>query len=274
MFRKLINYCLPGVLAGLLLIFNPNTSEAGHGGGGFHAGGGGFHAGGGGFHAAGGFHAGSPGAVHVGGYRGGVYHAGFYAHPYAGYGYRGYYGRGYYGYPYARYGYGHIYGGYYPYGGAYYAYPYYNNPGLYDMYAYTPSSGLPVDSGYFSNAGAVPPDAADPLYPALQTGPPPVSAAAPAPADERARFSVDVPANAQLWVENTLTTATGTVREFQSPPLTPGRQYAYTVHARWTDNGHEVDQSQRVQFGPGDHVNMLFPVPPGPAAQAPAVAGR
>jgi uncharacterized protein (TIGR03000 family) len=79
-----------------------------------------------------------------------------------------------------------------------------------------------------------------------------------------------VPAGTQLWVDNTPTAAAGTVREFQSPPLTPGRRYAYTVHARWDDNGHQENQFKRVEFAAGDRVNVQFPVPPEITVNAPA----
>jgi uncharacterized protein (TIGR03000 family) len=82
---------------------------------------------------------------------------------------------------------------------------------------------------------------------------------------------VTVPEGAQIRVDNTPTTSTGAVRQFDSPPLTPGRHYTYSVHARGDDNGHKVDQSQSVEFAAGDRVYVRFPVAPGTTAKAPAV---
>ena len=32
----------------------------------------------------------------------------------------------------------------------------------------------------------------------------------------------------------------------QSPPLTPGQDYTYEVHARWTDDGRTVDRTRKI----------------------------
>src|SRR5215472_962600 len=61
-----------------------------------------------------------------------------------------------------------------------------------------------------------------------------------------ARVTVRLPDEARLWFENTPTKSTGAVREFSSPPLTPGMQYAYTVRATWAENGKEVTQMRHV----------------------------
>ena len=74
-----------------------------------------------------------------------------------------------------------------------------------------------------------------------------------------ARVTVRLPDDARLWFENTPTKSTGAVREFSSPPLTPGMQYAYTVRATWTDNGKEVTQMQHVAVTAGTKVTVDFP---------------
>ena len=73
---------------------------------------------------------------------------------------------------------------------------------------------------------------------------------------------VRVPANAELWFEGSTTTSRGSVREFQSPPLTPGR-YTYEIRARWTENGRAITQTQKVAVSPGAHVAVTFPIDPG-----------
>ena len=49
-----------------------------------------------------------------------------------------------------------------------------------------------------------------------------------------------------LWVEGQRTSATGLVRDFESPPLTPGKKYLYTVRTAWYENGKWVGQSVEV----------------------------
>jgi uncharacterized protein (TIGR03000 family) len=183
-------------------------------------GGGGGGHGGGGFHG-GGFHGGGFGGARVGGFaHGGYYHGGFYGRPYAHYGYDHY-----------RQGYGYGLGGYYPYDDDY-VYPDYG----YDNYD-------PYDAG---------PDESSTAY---QSFYPPADAS-----DNRAHVSVNVPVGAQLWFEGTLTTATGTTRRFESPPLVPGKEYRYEVRAQWTEQGRKVSQTQHVDVYAGATVSTKFPI--------------
>jgi uncharacterized protein (TIGR03000 family) len=196
---------------------------------------GGFH--GGGFHASG---------YHFGGYRGGYHYGGYHYHPYyGGYHYGGYHYRPYYGgyYPYYN---------YYPYDYSYYpyysSYPYYYSD-LSSGSVYDPgySSGLPLSSEQLSSASTP-----------------------PAQADTSVHVTVNVPAGARLWFDGAPTTSTGPVRQFDSPPLTPGRRYTYDLKASWNENGQEVTQTQKVDVTAGAHVNVNFPVPPKTAGQASA----
>jgi uncharacterized protein (TIGR03000 family) len=149
---------------------------------------------------------------------------------------RGYYDRGYYGRGYDRGYYGNYYAPYryapYRYSSSpyYYSYPrstYYDSYPTYS-YQYSPSS-------YQSN------------YPATTSR------------DTSVLVKVHVPdPNAEIWFEGSKTSQHGTVREFQSPPLDPGRQYTYTVRARWMENGREVDRSRAVQVQGGQQVHVDF----------------
>ena len=168
------------------------------------------------------------GGGHVGGYHTGAYHGPAY--------YGGYRS------PYAR-------NGYLPYYGSY-------SPNFYDVPTY--------DSGY------------SPLYYGDTTYGPPSSdtyqtyyppPAIAIPSDTSAHISVTVPAGAEIWFDGTATTTTGKVRQFNSPPLTPGN-HSYEIRARWSEDGHDVTQSQRVEVTPGAHVNVGFPVPSAVLGQA------
>jgi uncharacterized protein (TIGR03000 family) len=78
--------------------------------------------------------------------------------------------------------------------------------------------------------------------------------------DARARITLSVPAAARVWFDGTPTTATGSVREFSTPPLRPDARYAYVVQARWNENGREVTQTLQVEVLAGAHVTVTFPV--------------
>ena len=79
-----------------------------------------------------------------------------------------------------------------------------------------------------------------------------------------ARFEVHVPGDADVWLEGKKTEQTGEVRNFISPPLTPGDSYLYTIRARWQEGGKDVEQVQRLVVHPGSKLNVRFPMPAGP----------
>jgi uncharacterized protein (TIGR03000 family) len=90
--------------------------------------------------------------------------------------------------------------------------------------------------------------------------------------DSMAQVTVKVPANAKVWFDDTPTTSTGSTREFESPPLTPGQQYSYAIRASWNQDGHEVTQTKQVEVTAGSHVNVDFAASPKAAAQASAAS--
>lgn len=197
------------------------TAKGGHGGGG-HSGG---HSGGGhgGGHSGGGYHHGGyGGGYHGGGNYGGGYGGGYYGHNH------GYYPYSYYGYP----------GFYFGNGG----YPYYYGGG-YDGYGYDTYDS---DPSMYSTA---------PTYYPQQS--PQDDSVALTEAD--ALFHVLVPPAAAIWVNGDKTTQTGPQREFITNGLTPGRAYTYEIRARWTQNGQEVDRTQKVKVQGGERrvVNFL-----------------
>jgi uncharacterized protein (TIGR03000 family) len=241
MFRRIFSCGGLLLLAGAVLFATPGPGWArpGHGVGG-HFGGahfGGAHFGGGGF----------------GGYHGGLYHGGYH------YGYGGYH-------PY--YGYHHYYRpsyGFYPYYGYGY-YPYYNG------YPYL-WSGVTTDSGYadgYADVAPTYPDDTSVTAPAAGYQSYSLPATTLDQPDGIAHVTVNVPLDAQVWFDDTPTTSTGAVRQYDTPPLTPGTHYAYSVRARWNEHGHEVTQTQRVEVMVGAHVNVRFPAPAKTASQAPA----
>jgi uncharacterized protein (TIGR03000 family) len=80
----------------------------------------------------------------------------------------------------------------------------------------------------------------------------------PSPALASTSIRVQVPAQARVWFDNQSTSQTGAVRDFVSPPLTPGQEYRYTVRATWSEDGHEIQRQQVVSFSAGDPVSIDF----------------
>jgi len=174
------------LLAGAAMFATPGPARAQHSGGGRS---GGAH-----------FSAGQVGGAQFGGYHSDLYRGGSsYGSPHA-------YNNSHYG----RYGY----------------YPYY-----YGSFPYLPS-GLAYDSGYYDPysdeisppsegyASATSPDADYRGYRPPVVVTPDDELSQP---DESVHVTVRVPAEAEIWFQGTKMTQTGTVREYQSPPLTPGR---------------------------------------------------
>jgi len=237
MFRK----CLFGLtaavaLAATSLLLLPETSYAQRRGGvGVYRGGG-----------IGGYRGGYYGGY--GGYRGGYYGGSglylgigprYYGSPY------GYSNYGYsYPYGYTRY-YSPSYGSYYNPGYSYYtpSYDYSYTPGY--TYSYTPEytySATPA--GYSSNGSTQ----------AYQPSNPPANST-----DNTVHFQVNVPSpDAEIWVEGSPTQQRGMSREFQSPPLTPGRDYTYHIRARWMENGQMRDQTRVLKVHAGEWETVNF----------------
>jgi uncharacterized protein (TIGR03000 family) len=61
-----------------------------------------------------------------------------------------------------------------------------------------------------------------------------------------------LPEHAQVWFNNQPTKSQGKVRYFESPPLTPGKQYLYTVRVAWHENGKWVHQFERIPVQAGE----------------------
>jgi uncharacterized protein (TIGR03000 family) len=79
-------------------------------------------------------------------------------------------------------------------------------------------------------------------------------------------IAVRVPANAEIWFDGSKTSQTGQVRLFTTPPLEPGHEYSYEVHARWNESGHDVDRTRKVTVHAGDRIGLNFLMPLGGTA--------
>ena len=61
-------------------------------------------------------------------------------------------------------------------------------------------------------------------------------------APDRIQLMAHVPEDAQVWIEDDLTTSTGVERVYKSPPLVPGKEYSYAIRVAWSENGHWVSK--------------------------------
>jgi uncharacterized protein (TIGR03000 family) len=85
----------------------------------------------------------------------------------------------------------------------------------------------------------------------------------------RALVRVRVPANAQVFFDDSPTTQTGPARTFMTGPLEPGT-YSYNISARWMENGQERRENRSVRVTPGQTADVDFMT----AAPSPAPTPR
>jgi uncharacterized protein (TIGR03000 family) len=163
-----------------------------------------------------------------GAHGGNSYHGGYSHGGYGGYyhGGNGYYHNGFYGVNigiglYPGWGYGYGYGWNYP--------------------LYYPSGAIAGDAGYY-NAPA----------------PQPYIGPQPAPGASPAAVEVHVPADAQVWFDDLQTRQSGDVRLFETPTLDSGKNGHYTVRARWTENGRDVELTRQVNVQAGRRTLVDF----------------
>jgi uncharacterized protein (TIGR03000 family) len=79
------------------------------------------------------------------------------------------------------------------------------------------------------------------------------------PQKQKAFVKVLCPANAVVEIQGVKTKQTGATRIFESPPLTVGKKYTYTVKATWTDkDGEKVSKEQEVKVEAGKESTADF----------------
>ncbi len=88
--------------------------------------------------------------------------------------------------------------------------------------------------------------------------------------ENAAHIRLRVPAGAEVWFDGEPTKQTGTVRDFTSPPLTPGKRFVYEVRVRWLKDGRPVEQTQRIPVHANDRLDVDFTRP----AAEPANSGK
>ncbi|HVS37036.1 MAG TPA: TIGR03000 domain-containing protein [Gemmataceae bacterium] len=151
-------------------------------------------------------------------------------------------------------GWGGYYGGYYP---GYSSYWRGYSPDYYSGY-YGPSAYYGA-TPYYTN-GYYAPDVVSYTTPSYNTSSFYFSPSSNADFDpNRARIEVRVPAaDAQILFDGSATQQQGTDRMFITPSLTPGKEFTYSIQARWMENGKQVDRTQNVKVTPGQTAMVDF----------------
>ena len=80
----------------------------------------------------------------------------------------------------------------------------------------------------------------------------PLTVPMPTTATERAKITVKLPAGATLFVDGKKNDRTELVREFNTPPLSPGQDYAYIMKAEMVRGGQPESQTMKVTFRAGE----------------------
>jgi uncharacterized protein (TIGR03000 family) len=73
-----------------------------------------------------------------------------------------------------------------------------------------------------------------------------------------ALINVKVASKATLTFDDQPTQQTGEFRQFITPALEPGKNFSYTVHAKWQDGGRDMDQSRKVSVRAGQKTQVDF----------------
>jgi uncharacterized protein (TIGR03000 family) len=92
-----------------------------------------------------------------------------------------------------------------------------------------------------------------------------------AEAPDTALVVAHLPEDARIWFQDRPTKQTGTLRQFVSPSLTPGKRYTYTVRVEWPEDGRWVSQAHTFLVRAGD-VHCIDVVPTESRAVEQAVA--
>jgi uncharacterized protein (TIGR03000 family) len=76
-----------------------------------------------------------------------------------------------------------------------------------------------------------------------------------------ATLVVNLPANAELTIDEAETTSTSDRRVFETPALNVGFEYYYTLKAQVVVDGKTETVTQRVAVRPGETSTVEMPVP-------------
>ncbi len=87
---------------------------------------------------------------------------------------------------------------------------------------------------------------------------PPVRDAAPTAPNDRATITVKLPPGATLYVDDRKSPSKDAVRQFATPPLPVGKEFAYLIKAEVMRDGHPETLTQKVPFRAGERITVDF----------------
>lgn len=110
--------------------------------------------------------------------------------------------------------------------------------------------------------GALPPEATV-LPPPAGVLPPATPHLLPVPdaTAKAATIRVRAPNGAEVWVEKEKLPGAAGERTFQTAPLTAGKMQIFSVRAKWSDGGREVEQFRVVGVKAGETAKVAFGAP-------------
>jgi uncharacterized protein (TIGR03000 family) len=80
----------------------------------------------------------------------------------------------------------------------------------------------------------------------------------PVQGEGTAKVTVIVPPDAEVYVDGSPTTQTGSERPFVTPPLQQGQNYSYQIRATWNADGDTVSRTRKVLVRAGADVRVDF----------------
>jgi uncharacterized protein (TIGR03000 family) len=80
----------------------------------------------------------------------------------------------------------------------------------------------------------------------------------PATTDTKARITLVVPSDAEVYIDGKAMTQTGSERQFVTPSLEKGSTYNYSIRAVWTQDGRAIETTRTVRFQAGSKVRVDF----------------
>jgi uncharacterized protein (TIGR03000 family) len=128
-----------------------------------------------------------------------------------------------------------------------------------DLTAKSPPERAPkIGAGAVAAVPAAMPAAKSAQVEAVSPANAPSQPAATAPAMDRATITVKLPPGATLYVDDRRSPSTNAVRQFSTPPLPQGRDFAYLMKMEIVRNGQPETFTQKVPFRAGERVEVDF----------------
>lgn len=101
----------------------------------------------------------------------------------------------------------------------------------------------------------------------------------PPPMQMTALLKVQVPLDAEIWLDGRKMRSMGPMRHYRTPPLDPTREYAYEVRAHWLFDNKPVEDVRHIAIRAGatvlidfTHLDPLVPRPSTPPPPSPPAA--